>query len=208
MSLHNELPAGERDKYQPGVYMLTGINGTGKSTIVDMITDGRPETVPLHASIELSRLFNGISREEMECLDAEEKLARMVAHFTVQFERSLNENKAVIIDTHLLVPIRKDGNLSYEDIWAEEYRQYTHSMHMLTAAPETIRGWRLRDEAITGRQRSTRLEDISADQNANVKRFNDLVEEGSLPEGSRVIENIDGGLSEVVDQVEAAFRSS
>ena len=185
--------------------MLTGINGTGKSTVVDMIAERKPETVPLHASIELSKLFNGISREEMEKLDASEKLGRMVAHFTTLFEQNIDRDKAVIMDTHLLVPIRKEGEVQYEDIWAQEYREYTRSMMMLTASPDTIRGWRLSDEAATGRKRNTTLADIAADQDANVTRFEELVTEGSLSSGSRVIENIDGGLDDVRLQIETAF---
>lgn len=203
---HEGLPT-VGDSYRPGVYMLTGINGTGKSTIVDRIAVERPKIVPIHASLELSKLFNGISREEMEKLSAEEKLGRMVAHFTTTFERSLDANKTVIMDTHLLVPIRKEDDLNYEDIWSDEYSQYTEAMVMLTASPDTIRGWRLRDEALTGRKRSTEVIDIAADQDANTARFSELVAEGSLPSRSQVVENVDGGLADVQRMVEAVFIS-
>jgi len=157
-----------QEPYVPGVYMLTGVNGIGKSTIVDSIAAAHPETVPLHASLELRQLFNGVSREELEILKPEDKLAKMVVHFTTQFEKTLEKNKAILLDTHLLVPIRKDKSVVYEDIWSDAYTPYASSLVMLSAEPSAIRIWRLQDEANTGRKRNSNVTDITADQNQNI----------------------------------------
>ena len=201
--INNEL----ENPYTPGVYMLTGVNGIGKSTIVDSIAAVHPETVALHASLELRQLFNGISREELEMLKPEDKLAKMVVHFTTQFEKTLEEKKAVLLDTHLLVPIRKDRSVVYEDIWSDAYTPYLSSMVMLSAEPSDIRAWRLRDEANTGRKRNSEVLDITADQDQNIARFRSLASNGSIPEGSKVINNNHGSIEATRKDIEEIFHA-
>lgn len=197
---------GPTEPYKPGVYMLTGINGIGKSTVVDAIAHDNPETIPLHASHELRKLFGDISREELELLTPEEKLSRMVVHFTTIFDQGLNDNQAVIMDTHLLVPIRKDNDVTYEDIWSHEYAPYVSSMAMLSADPTAVRGWRLEDERATGRKRNTDIFAIAADQEMNIARFKMLYADGRLPNSSSVVENQSGQLDETRAAVEQAFK--
>jgi adenylate kinase len=194
--------------YTPGVYMLTGINGIGKSTIVDSIAAKHPEVVALHASLELRQLFNGISREELEVLKPEDKLAKMVVHFTTQFEKTLEEKKAVLLDTHLLVPIRKDRSVVYEDIWSDAYTPYTSSMVMLSAEPSDVRAWRLRDEAETGRRRNSEVVDIASDQDQNIARFRSLISSRAIPEESRVINNNHGFIDATRKDIEKIFRKN
>ena len=122
-------------KYNPGVYMLMGVNGIGKSTIVDQVATTNPEVIPMHASKALSALFGGITREEMESLRPEDKLAKMVMHFTTQFDNALTDNKAILLDTYLLVPIRKENSVLYEDIWSDAHTPYVSSAAMLSASP-------------------------------------------------------------------------
>lgn len=195
-------------EYSPGVYMLMGVNGIGKSTIVDQIAATNPEVVPMHASKELSALFGGITREEMESLRPEDKLAKMVMHFTTQFDNALTDNKAVILDTHLLVPIRKENSVIYEDIWSDAYAPYVSSAAMLSAKPSDIRAWRLRDEVGTGRKRNTDIVDIQSDQDQNIARFKSLHETGSLPEASEIIENNHGSLQSTRLAIEEMFKST
>lgn len=192
--------------YVPGVYMLTGVNGIGKSTIVDNIAADHPETVALHASVELRQLFDGVSREELETLRAEDKLAKMVVHFTTQFEKTLEDKKAVLLDTHLLVPIRKDRSVVYEDIWSDAYAPYISSMVMLSAEPSDIRAWRLRDEAESGRIRNSETIDITADQDQNIARFRSLISSGSIPSISQVVKNNHGSIEATRKEIEDVFR--
>lgn len=196
------------EPYQPGVYMLTGINGIGKSTVVEAITDRRPEALPLHASLELRGLFGNISRDELEHLSPEEKLSRMVIHFTRIFEVNVNDDRAVIMDTHLLVPVRRDDGVNYEDIWSPEYQQYVSAMVMLSASPESVKQWRLEDEQATGRRRNTDVETILVDQEKNITRFLDLRATGEIPAHSSVIENQNGRLAETQAAIESVFQQS
>jgi adenylate kinase len=194
-------------RYDAGVYMLTGINGIGKSTIVDTIAHDHPEVVPLHASAELRALFNGVTREELERLEAAEKLARMVVHFTTIFDQAANNGKAVMLDTHLLVPIRTHEEVRYENIWSDTYAPYTNSMVLLTADPADVRDWRMADEQATGRKRNVTVSDIEADQLANIAAFNSLRERRVLPGAAQIVQNTDGRLADTRQSVEAVFRA-
>lgn len=197
---------GITEPYQPGVYMLTGINGIGKSTLVDAIAVDHPEIKPVHASQELRGLFGNVSREELELLTPEEKLSRMVIHFTTIFDRSTNDDQAVMMDTHLVVPIRKEDSLVYEDIWSSEYTPHVSSMAILSAEPASVRQWRLEDEITTGRKRSTDVQAIAEDQDVNISRFEQLLSEGQLPAGSNIVINHSGRINEAREAVESVFR--
>jgi hypothetical protein len=141
----------------------------------------------------------------MELLAPEEKLRRMVMHFTTIFEQKIEGNKAVELDTHLLVPIRKSGELTYEDIWSDDYSPYTRSVVMLSADPANVREWRIEDERENGRKRNTNIEDIALDQEANLARFRELQASGALPETSLVVENTDSQLIVTRNMVEEIF---
>ena len=207
MSLTTYVEKRIADTYRPGVYMLTGVNGIGKSSVVEAITQHTPNTVPLHASQELRGLFGNISRDELELLTPEDKLSRMVLHFTAIFERETNNNRAVIMDTHLLVPIRSGADVQYENIWSTEYRPYVSSMVMLSARPESIRRWRQEDELSTGRKRNTDLSIITSDQQANIEKFVALRSIGELPDASQIVVNNDSHISNTRAAVDAVYRS-
>lgn len=114
--------------------------------------------------------------------------------------------KAVILDTHLVVPIRKDSAVLYEDIWSNEYTSHVTSMAMLTADPESVRRWRLEDELATGRKRNTDTDAITADQEVNITRFKRLYTDGQLPSSSSIIENQNGCMDETRLAVERVFK--
>ena len=194
--------------FDAGVYMLMGINGIGKSTIVDAIANDSPEVTAVHASQELRALFNGVSREKLEKLNPEEKLARMVIHFTSIFDEVTSEGGVVMLDTHLLVPIRTPEGVTYENIWSDMYSPYVNATAMLTADAEDVRGWRMEDELVTGRKRNVSEDDIRADQAANVVAFEELKAAGRLPLRSRIITNIDDRIEKTRQDIEAVFRGT
>ncbi len=203
----NLIDTSKEAPYSPGVYMLTGINGIGKSTIVDQIASEHSEVVAVHASLELRNLFGNVTREELELLKPEDKLAKMVVHFTARFDEAIENQQAVILDTHLLVPIRKENSVVYEDIWSNAYTPYVNSMAMLSASASDIRAWRLRDEAATGRKRNTDIQDILLDQDQNIARFQSLLSMGSIPPHSKVIENSNGSIQATRAEVESIFNT-
>ena len=179
---------------EPRVYMLTGINGVGKTTLADQLAAELPNTAAIHASQELRNLFGGISREQQERMKLEDRLAEMVMHFTVLFDRGLNDNDNIIFDTQLLIPTSGEQGVYYESAWSDEYTKYLGQATMLTAHPRDIRTWRERDEKLTGRKRSLSEEDIEQHQNMNMHEFTDLLDRGAIPANSQIIKSEDGQL--------------
>jgi adenylate kinase len=172
-----------------GARLLAGINGVGKSTIVNAIASHNSGIFPIHASAELRDLFGGVSHEELESMTPEQKLARMAVRFTELFTQARDEKKVALLDTHILVPIRRNNVTQYEDIWAEEYRKWIGQAAMLIADPVDILTWRADDEIKTGRVRDLSLDHIDIDQRLNLRRFSELVSWRDLPSTSRIVRN-------------------
>jgi adenylate kinase len=190
-----------------GVYMLMGVNGVGKSTVVEEISASSESTIVIHASEELRGLFGGMSRQELETLRPEVKLGKMVTHFTVLFDRHVNNDKAVLFDTHLLVPIRKGGSVTYENIWSNDYSQYVSDVVMLEADPAVIRKWRLYDREVTGRVRDVSVENIIQDQILNTVEFENLVAKHAIPATSTLLRNEDGDIEQTFTIVKKKFTN-
>jgi adenylate kinase len=177
--------------------MFMGVNGVGKSTLTEMIGAALPDTLTVHASQELRRMFGVATQQELEELSPDEKLSRRTTHLLEIFRRAQMDGHSVLLDTHLLVPIRKDGAVRYENTWADEYTEYVAGAYMLRADPADIRDWRELDAAATGRRRDLSIENIDADQQLNIGEFTALVDRGALPEGSKVIENRAGIIHDI-----------
>lgn len=150
------------------VHMFMGVNGVGKSTLTEMIGVILPDTLTVHVSQELRRMFGVATQLELEELSPDEKLNRRTAHLLEIFRRARAEGNTVLLDTHLLVPIRKNGTVRYENTWADDFTEYTAGAYMLRADPRDIRDWREADMAATGRERNLSLEDIDTDQQLNI----------------------------------------
>jgi len=180
-----------------GVYMFMGVNGVGKSTLTEMISAAFPDALTLHASRELRRILGVATREELEELSPDEKLSRRTAHLLALFRQAREDRQLVLLDTHLLVPIRKDGAVRYEDTWSDEYTGYVSGAYMLTADPTNIRDWRELDMATNGRRRDLSIENIGLDQQLNVDRFTVLIDRGALPSESQIIENRAGLIHDI-----------
>lgn len=192
-----------------GVYMFMGVNGVGKSTLTDMIGAAFPDALTIHASKELRRILGVATREELEELSPEEKLSRRTTHLLDLFRQAHVDHRLVLLDTHLLVPIRKGESVRYENTWSDEYTDYVSGAYMLTADPKNIKDWRELDTTTTGRKRDLSVENIELDQQLNVSEFAALVDRGALPEGSQVIENRAGLIQDIGARIlsqELAYR--
>jgi adenylate kinase len=188
--------------------MFMGVNGVGKSTLASDVATAFPDALRLNGSAELRRLFGGVSREELERLDPAQKLGRRAAHFLELFRRATADHKLVLMDTHLLVPIRSDDSVRYENTWHDGYSAFVAGAFMLTADPRDISAWRALDQERTGRTRDLAAENIAIDQELNVAEFRTLIDREALPPNSQIIENGDGLLpyigARVLSYLEAA----
>ncbi len=177
--------------------MLLGINGVGKSTIAEKLICRVPGSVALSGSKILMTIFGGVSREELEKLSATEKMSMMELAFVEIFERH-STSQLVVLDTHLVVPIRKSGTLVLENIWSPRYAPYVRSVCFICASPGDIRQRRLTDERLTGRARDTNLGNIRSDQDLNLASFEEII----VPDfESMILQNANGQVDLVVDRI-------
>ena len=176
------------------VFAFMGVNGTGKSTITDRLSDRIPGTGVVHASHELRTLFGGISREQQNKMSIEDRMGEIATHLTHVFDQNLTENDRVLFDTQLLVPTPEstDQQRTYESAWSDAYGPYLASAVMFLAPPSTIRAWRYEDGIRTGRERDLSEANIDQDQHANVDYFRQLIARRSMPLSSKIIHNEDG----------------
>jgi len=172
-----------------GLYVFMGVNGVGKSTLTRDIVYAYPDASRIHASQELRSLFEGFSENELEQLAPEEKLCRKVARLVDLFRQARQTSGLVLVDTHLLLPVREGEDVTYMNLWSDEYTQCISGAYMLTASPNEIRARREADEAETGRVRDLSEANIKYDQDININAFTELIDRGALPASSRVVEN-------------------
>lgn len=180
------------------VFAFMGVNGTGKSTIADRLSQRIPGTGVVHASHELRTLFGGISREQQNKMSIEDRMGEIATHLTNAFDRNLTENDRVLFDTQLLVPTATstDQQRTYESAWSDTYGPYLASAVMLLASPNVIRTWRYEDGVRTGRERDLSEVNIDRDQSANVDYFRQLLARRAIPLSSKIIHNEDGMLEQ------------
>lgn len=172
--------------------MFMGVNGVGKSTLVEGLAPHLPEAQVVHASAELRKLFGGLSYAELEQIDPVEKLQRRADHFTQLFREVHRRSGLVLMDTHLLVAIRQGPDVRYENTWSPNYSEFVRGAFMITADPVDIRARRERDIAATGRVRDINERNIRHDQELNVQEFESLVASGELPLSAELQHNAEG----------------
>lgn len=156
------------------VVVLLGINGVGKSTIARRLECALPGSVTVSGSAVLMDSFGGVNRQNLERLSAGEKMRVMEPALLEAFERHQAANH-IILDTHLVVPIRKSGNLVLENVWSEKYVPYVRQVFFIISDPREIMDRRIRDFESTGRQRDVDLVHISRDQDINRIVFEEIV---------------------------------
>lgn len=180
-----------------GVCMLAGVHGVGKTSIAQELAIELPRTAVVHASQEIRLLLAGVTREQQMSMKLEDWLGKIVTHFTILFDRGLNDNDHLLFDTHLLVPTTGEEGPSYTSVWSDEYKKYIGNAFMIVAEPSAIKTWHRGDEATTGRTRELTESDIAKQQVLNVREFHALIDRNAIPSTSSIIENRDGYMHEV-----------
>lgn len=156
------------------VVVFFGINGVGKSTLVNEIVVGHPIIKRISGSETLMTAFGGISREQLELLSSEEKL-RMIEFACIEAFERYQQAKYCLLDTHLVVPIRKAGTLILENMWSVKYLPYIQKAYLMIGDPQEILERRICDENTIGRKRDLNIANIISDQEINLMVFKELI---------------------------------
>lgn len=152
------------------VYFFMGVNGVGKTTLLKEVKHHFDDAEHVRAVDILMKLFNGISRDELEKLTPQDKFARMEPAF-IQLFNNYQCLSRVLFDTHLVVVIRKNDIVKTENIWSSSYLPYINHAFFVTADPEVISQRRILDFETTGRRRDPNVQNITFDQYSNYEEF-------------------------------------
>lgn len=152
-----------------------GINGVGKSSLIRKILE-RSDGLKIQAIFQTLMDVMGVSsRSELEKIEAVikyELLEKALFKKSNDFDSSV---EYVLIDCHLMVPIRKNGLVYYECMWSNKFINFSHGVYMLTADPYEILRRRTIDKDLSGRERDLNLENIHRDQETNKIMLNSLL---------------------------------
>jgi len=183
------------------VIALFGINGVGKSTIAHALHETIFGSVMLSGSELLMHSFKGLNREQLEMLSPEEKMRMLESAFLDAFEQN-REAKLIILDTHLVVTIRKNGKLILENVWSERFSPYSNFVFFISSNPMEILQRRMRDSRISGRRRDLDVEHIRVDQTINLSVFEETFSETKK---SHVIPNEESHMEDTVTSIRRAI---
>ncbi len=156
------------------VIVFFGINGVGKSTLVKKIVDDYPIIKSMSGSEILMKAFGGVNRQQLEIISPEEKL-RMIEFACIEAFERYQQAKYCLLDTHLVVPIRKAGTLILENMWSIKYLPYIQKAYLMIGDPQEILERRIRDESVIGRKRDLNIANIISDQEINLMVFKELI---------------------------------
>lgn len=155
------------------VCFLFGINGVGKSTLARAAAERLPGLSVVSASSALRSALGGMTREALEALGPEEKQAALRQALIDAF-RERRAASTVVCDTHLIVPIRREGIVRYERMWETEYEPFVSRLILVTASPADILRRRRADAESGVRSRDTDPDAIDADARVNDEEFTRL----------------------------------
>ncbi|MDO8579364.1 MAG: AAA family ATPase [bacterium] len=174
-----------------------GVNGVGKTTIAHAISALSSEVRYISGSGLLMKAFGDVTRETLERISHSEKMRIMEPTFQAAFEICSGARFAVL-DSHLVVPIRRDGTVLLENIWSQNYTPYIERAYMIIAPPKEILERRVKDAEQDGRKRDIDISHIERDQETNIRIFEEVVQPICY---SQVIHNGSNDLCEAVTAI-------
>lgn len=179
------------------IIVLFGVNGVGKSSVSRLLCEEIGDSVTLSGSELLIRSFKGLGRDQLELLSPEEKMRMLEPAFLGAFQRSRHATR-IILDTHLVVPIRKNGRLVLENVWPGAFTPCVERAFLLVSDPKEILQRRKRDADQTGRVRELDAEHIRTDQEINSSVFAETFTAAGVP---HVVHNAESRMKETVTSI-------
>lgn len=114
-----------------------GVNGVGKSSLLEAVIGmSCVPAVVVRGSTILKESLGFASYEALESMSAEEKKRALLDGMAAVVANT--PSSITVVDTHLVVPIRKSGQLAVEDMWDDRMLQLFQGFVYITAQPSTI----------------------------------------------------------------------
>jgi adenylate kinase len=181
-----------------------GVNGVGKTIISRTITALFSEVRYISGSGLLMKALGDVTRDTLEKISHSEKMRILEPAFRVAFE-ACSSARFGALDSHLVVPVRRDGTVMLENIWSQSYAPYITKAYMIVADPKDILARRVKDAQQNGRKRDLNLVHIERDQETNLRVFEEVVQPMC---GSRIIYNGCHDLDETIAAVKTELSET
>lgn len=181
---------------QRNVIAFFGINGVGKSAIADFLNTALAGSIRVQASCVL-RNSMGMDRQALEGISQDTKMAVKVPAILQEFNRAI-EYKYILLDMHLIIPIRQKEVTIYEDVWSDVFFPYILKAYFIFAASQSILDRRVADMNKTGRRRNMSIKDIASDQRLNLEKFNKLFLKNKI---GKVVNSTNRNIEEVAKEI-------
>lgn len=181
---------------QRNVIAFFGVNGVGKSAIADFLNTTLASSIRVQASCVL-RNSMGMDRQALEETSKDIKMAVKVPAILQEFNRAI-EYKYILLDTHLIIPIRQKETTIYEDVWSDAFFPYILKAYFIFAASQSILDRRVAGMNKTGRRRNMSIKDIASDQRLNLEKFNKLFFKNKI---GKVVNSTNRNIEEVAREI-------
>lgn len=155
------------NKVNKKVIWFFGVNGVGKTSLIKEILE-RTNRTRIQAFFQTLMDVTGVlSRFELENMRAVVKYDLLEKALLKKFNAIKSTTEYVLIDSHLMVPIRNMGLVHYECMWSNRFINFSNRAYMLIADPYEILKRRVMNEKLSGRKRDLNLENVNQDQETN-----------------------------------------
>ena len=113
-----------------------GVNGVGKSSLLRLVSEEMSDTVVYRGSALLKESLSIASYEGLEAMNSARKKRCLIE--SMESVVSTRSCGVVFVDTHLVVPLRKNGALLIEDMWDEKLLDIFDGFVCVIASPDMV----------------------------------------------------------------------
>lgn len=149
-----------------------GVNGVGKTALLQAISDMLPDVIVARGSTILKEALGVALYETLELMPMAEKKKVLIAGMSSLIQSS--SNRLVIMDTHLVVPIRRFAAMTLEDMWEDEMLQIFQGFVYITANPLMVSERRRMSSERTLRAMRATLQMCVEDIRLNAERWDEI----------------------------------
>jgi adenylate kinase len=148
-----------------GNYLVFGVNGVGKSTILERVRQRAPGIEVHSGSMLLKQALGCDSYNDLERLRAEQKKSALVRGIGAVV--TANSGITRLVDTHLVACFDGDGGeCAVEDMWDETYLG-ADGLIYVTATQKLVQARRAHDNATGARRRNDDGQRVAHDLSCN-----------------------------------------
>jgi adenylate kinase len=154
------------------VVCVFGVNGSGKTALLQAVSDLLPGVVIFRGSTILKESLGVASYETLEAMSSEEKKSALINGISVSVRNA--PDRIILVDTHLIVPIRKLGALIIEDMWDDSMSELFHGFVYVTAPSSTVSERRKSSEERVLRKAHSTAQMCAEDLQSNALRWDEI----------------------------------